>query len=103
MNTSTSIKFQAAVRAHLAKCKASAKIKSRDGEESLSFLKDTLYSKGWRGLGNTSHFEDLLEEHGFTLRRDRGKNGNILRTYVSETCIDNSKAFLQAINAEVQS
>ena len=57
MNT----KLQDAVMDILVKCK---------GKDSISSLREALYCKGWKHLGNNlSDFEKLLEDNGFTLER----------------------------------
>jgi len=55
---------------------------NRDGEMSVSYLMDGMRLKGWKGLGTSSNFEEMLEVSGFTLRRVY-KGVNLVRTYVT--------------------
>lgn len=60
--------------------------KTAAGEESMSSLKTYLQRwKGWKGLGSSEKFEDLLEVAGFTLRREYHKQNPrvLVRTYVT--------------------
>lgn len=41
---------------------------SRDGCEAISYVKDSLYDRGWHNLGNNSDFERLVRNLGFTIR-----------------------------------
>lgn len=52
--------------------------------ESISFLRSSLYDKGWKNLGTLGSFEYLVEELGFTLVHEYRKDGKVrLRTYVT--------------------
>lgn len=51
--------------------------------ESISFLRSVLRDNGWKGLGTSGRFEDLIEDLGFTLVRECKTNGIVLRTYVT--------------------